>query len=172
VQAVAQASQLRPHLHTQFGIQVRERFIHQVNKWFADDGSTDRYSLPLAAREFAWFPLEETFERQQVGHSHDPLRALAAGDSSEPQANAEIVSDTHVWIQCVVLKDHGDVACLWRQVRNVSVSNPDFTRGDCLKAGNHSQKGRLATSGRANEDKKLAIRDLETHVVHRDRARK
>src|SRR5690606_15318548 len=46
----------------------------------------------------------------------------------------------------------------------------DLARCRVLEASDHAQRGRLAATGRADEDNELAIADLEVHVLHRNHA--
>ena len=46
----------------------------------------------------------------------------------------------------------------------------DFAAGDRLKARQHAQECRLSASGRAEKDKKLAVRDSQVDIVDRRHA--
>ncbi|MNT47063.1 hypothetical protein D3C72_1837490 [compost metagenome] len=41
--------QLKTHLHAQFGVEVRERFVEQEHRRIAHDGAAHRHALTLAA---------------------------------------------------------------------------------------------------------------------------
>ena len=47
------------------------------------------------------------------------------------------------------------------------VADPDDALGDVLEPGEHSQRGRLAGAGRADQDHELSLRNLEVHVLDR-----
>ena len=48
------------------------------------------------------------------------------------------------------------------------IIEPSSGAGDALQAGQHSQGGRLAASGRPDEDQELAVVDLQVEVADAD----
>jgi predicted nucleotidyltransferase len=71
-----------------------------------------------------------------------------------------------VGVQRVVLEDHRDVAVLGRQVGDVPVTDVDAALVDLLESRQHAEGGRLAATGRPDEDHELAVADVEVELVH------
>jgi hypothetical protein len=66
-----------------------------------------------------------------------------------------------VRVQGVVLEDHGDVAVLRGKIVHDLTVDSHVPGRDRLEAGDHPQRRRLPTTGRADEDDELARLDLE-----------
>ena len=60
-------------------------------------------------------------------------------------------------IERIVLKDHGDIAFLGRNVIDDPIVNDDFSARDALKPGNHAKKRRLPAAGRSDQNDELTI---------------
>ena len=69
--------------------------------------------------------------------------------------------DAHVRVERVVLEDHRDVAVLGLQRADGAVVEIDLARAQGLEAGEDAQRRGLAAAGRADEDRELAIRQIE-----------
>jgi len=72
-------AELRPGGHTQLGIQVRERLIHQKDGRFADDGTPQRHALPLAARERLGLAIQQVLDAQNARGLVHPRVDLSLG---------------------------------------------------------------------------------------------
>jgi hypothetical protein len=70
-----------------------------------------------------------------------------------------------VRIERVVLEDHGHVAVLGGQVRDVAVTDEDLAAVDLFEAGEHAQRGGLAASGGADEDEELPVCNVDVELV-------
>jgi hypothetical protein len=70
-----------------------------------------------------------------------------------------------VRIERVVLEDHRDVALLRRQLVHDAVADEELAVGDLLEAGDHTQRRRLATAGRPDEDEELAVCNVERQLM-------
>ena len=68
-------------------------------------------------------------------------------------------------VEGVVLEDHRHVAGLGRQVVDHPAAHFTVPDGDVLEPGDHPQRGRLAATGRADEDDELAVGDLEVELA-------
>ena len=77
LQFPVQAADFGTGLNPQLGIQVREGFIHQKNRWVADDRPTHRDSLPLPAGQLLGFALEEGLNAHLLCRPLYPLLNLA-----------------------------------------------------------------------------------------------
>ncbi len=70
-------------------------------------------------------------------------------------------------IQGVVLEYHSDVAILRSDVVAQPAVNIQLALGDILQAGNHAQRGGLSAAGRADQNDKFLIGDLQIHIINR-----
>src|SRR5262245_19262205 len=60
-------------------------------------------------------------------------------------------------VERIVLEHHRDVALPRRQVVDHPAADSDVTRGGLVEAGQQTQGGALAASGRADKDQELAV---------------
>jgi hypothetical protein len=51
-----------PHIDAQFGVEVRERLVHQEHVWVTDDSASDGHPLSLPTGHLAGHPVEHCFE--------------------------------------------------------------------------------------------------------------
>ena len=97
----------------------------------------------------------------------DPPLALGAWDALHAQAVPDVLRHGHMREERVVLEDGVDVALVGRPVRDVVAAELDSPLVQALEAGDEPQRRRLAGSGRAEQRKELAGRDLEIDPVDR-----
>jgi hypothetical protein len=62
VQFVLEFLNLRSHLGPEFGVEIRQRLVHQEKRRFADDGPTQRDPLLLPSREILRFLIEKLLD--------------------------------------------------------------------------------------------------------------
>ena len=65
--------ELRAHLHAQRGVQVGQRFVHEVRGRLPDHGAAERDPLALAAGELPGALLELVGEPEGLAGVGDPL---------------------------------------------------------------------------------------------------
>src|SRR5689334_19241506 len=70
-------------------------------------------------------------------------------------------------VKRVILEHHRDVTIFRRQVIDDLAPDTDVTRGDFLETGNHPQRCAFATTGRANQDDELIVRNVEIDRSYR-----
>jgi hypothetical protein len=70
-----------------------------------------------------------------------------------------------VRIECITLKDHGDIAPLRWNVIDAFVADEDVSRGHIFKAGEHPERSSLAASGRTKKDDELTVKGFEAEVI-------
>jgi hypothetical protein len=73
-------------------------------------------------------------------------------------------------VERIGLEDHRDVAVAGRQVVDNPVADSHLALGDRLQAGDHAERGRLATTGRPDEDHELAVGNVYGEVANGARA--
>ena len=160
-----QALELDPHLHAELRVEVRQRLVEQEHLGMAHDRAADRDALPLAAGELARLALEQLLDAQDLGGFADPLGDLGLGELPHLEPEGHVVVDRHVRVQRVVLEHHRDVPVLRRQIVDVPVADGDLAGGDLLEPGDHSQGGRLAAPGWADQHDEFLVSDVEVHVL-------
>ena len=82
------------------------------------------------------------------------------------QGEGDVVADGEVRVQRVRLEHHRDVAILGLEVVHHLVTDAQLAGRDRFEAGDHAQRGRLPTAGRADEHQELAVGDIERELVH------
>ncbi len=168
-EALVQLGELRPHLHPQLGVEVRQGLVHQERLRMAHDRPSHRNALALPAGERPWLAVEEVLEPEQRGRFRDPPFPLGPGQALGLEREADVGAHRHVGIERVVLEHHRDVAIDRVEVVDDDVAHEDLARGRLLEAGDHPQSGRLAAARRADEDHELAVLDAEVKIVDGDR---
>jgi len=73
-----------------------------------------------------------------------------------------------VRVQRVVLEDHGDVAILGGFGDDRFVVDGDVAAADGFQAGEHAQQGRFAAAGRADQDEKFLVGDVQVELGNDD----
>ena len=71
-----------------------------------------------------------------------------------------------MWVECVVLEDHRDVAVAGRDVVHEPIANVDFAPGNFLEAGDHPKRRRFAAARGSDQHHELAGGDLQRDVPH------
>ena len=166
VQLVLDPRDLRTHLHAKLGVEVRQRFVHQERLGLADDRAPHRHPLPLTAGQRLRLALEQLLEPEDVRRLSDTPIDLLLRELPELEAERHVVVHGHVRIQRVVLEHHGDVAFLRRHGVDHPVTDGDRAATDALETRDHPERGRLAATGRPDQDDELTVLDVEVEVGH------
>jgi hypothetical protein len=162
---LVQLRQRAAHRHTQFGVQVGERLVHQAGLRLTGDGPAHGDPLPLAAGQRRGLAFEVFLQAQHLGYRQNPAPRLVLGCLALLQPERQVLLHRHVRVEGVILEHHGDVAVLGRQVVDHPAADGDRARGDLLQAGDGPESGRLAAPGWADEHHELAVGDVEAQVV-------
>ena len=170
VDAGAQLDDLRTHLVTQLCIEVGQRLVHQQNLRITHDGAADGDTLTLTAGQRLRLAVEVFGDAENLGGLVDLLLDLLLGDLLELQGEGHIFKHGHVRIQCIVLENHCNVSVLGRNVVDQTVADVQFALGDLLEAGDHTQGRGLAAAGRADQNDKFTILDVQRELLNGDDA--
>src|SRR5205085_7318939 len=108
--------------------------------------ASHRDALALASRQLRRPALEHLLEPEDARDLLDAAALLRLRDLPHPQPEHQVLVHGLVWIERVVLEDHGDVAISGREVVDDAVADADLAVGDLLEAGDHPQRRRLAAS--------------------------
>ena len=103
---------------------------------------------------------------EDLGGLLDLLFHLVLRHLPKLQRELQILSDGHVRIQGIVLKDHGDIPVLGGHVVDQLVVDVELAPGDVLQSGDHPQRGRLAAARRTDKDNELSVADLQVEIVY------
>src|SRR5215211_1932759 len=163
---VVQLGDLRPHLHPELGVEVRQRLVHEERFGLADYGPAQSNPLPLAAGERLGLPVEETLDGENPCGLLHPARDLRLVHLAELEGETHVLPHVHVRIQGIVLEDHRYVPLARRKVVDDLISYKDFAPGYVLEASDHTQCRGLPATGRPDEDDELPVRDIQIHLVY------
>jgi hypothetical protein len=166
-QVALELAYLGPHLSSQLCVEVRKRLVHEEHLRLANDGATHGDSLPLAPRELSGLPGEVLVEVEQAGYPGHALVDLSLRQPPKLERESEVVVDSLVRVEGIVLEDHRDVTLPRRDAVDNAVADLDHPVSHLLEAGDHPQRRSLAAAGWAHEDHELAVGDLEVEI--RDR---
>jgi hypothetical protein len=169
-EVVLDARDLGAHVDSELRVQVRERLVHEIRLWLADDRSAHRHALALPTRERTRLSVEELLEAEDARSFADALFDFVLGHLSQPEPERDVLVHREVGVERVALEDHGDVAISCGHVVDDAVADLDDAFADLLEACDHAQRRCLAAAGGADEDHELAVGDLEVHVAHGTRA--
>ena len=76
-----QFADFQAHADAQCRIQIRQGFVEQERRRFADDRATDGDALPLPARQLPRAPVEVICQVQRLGGCRDALFLLGLIDT-------------------------------------------------------------------------------------------
>ena len=150
-----------PHLHTQFGVKVGERFIEQEQFRVAHHRPAHGDTLPLAARKLRRPSRRERVEVQQGGGGGHAQPDRLGRHAAKAQAEGHILLNRHVRIERVALEYHRDVPVHGRHVVDPKAVNQDVAARCLLKTGDHAQQRGLATAGWSDEGDELVLRNIK-----------
>src|SRR5918993_1632335 len=166
--SVVQLGDLRPHLHPELGVEVRERLVHKERFRLADYGTTKGHPLPLATGERLRLPVEETLDGENPCGLIHPARDLRLVHLPELEGEAHVLPHVHVRIEGVILKNHRYVPLTWRKLVYDLISYKDLAAAYVLEACDHAQGRGLPATRRPDEDDELPVRDVQVHLVDSD----
>src|SRR6184192_3702906 len=123
----------------------------------ANDGAAESDALALAARQGARLALEKVVEPENARRVAHALVDLLLLHVLHLKREGHVVIDRHVRVKGVRLEHHRDVAILGRDVVHDPVADHDLALADRFQAGEHAQRGRLATPGGADQHHELLV---------------
>ena len=74
------------------------------------------------------------------------------GDPRITEWEFHVLTDSHVGVEGVTLKDHGNVTVLGLFTRNFTIANVDRAGRNVLETGENTQCGCFATAGRPEKN--------------------
>ncbi len=156
---------LAAHLHAQLGVEVGERLVEEEDLRIAHQGSADGNTLALTAGELARVAIQQLLQSKNAG-GLVYLRLRHGGiDLLELQGKAHILGDCHMRIECVVLKDHGDIAVTGRQVADLARADMDFAVAQLFEACDHAKQGGFAAAGWTDQHDEFSVTNIDIDTV-------
>ena len=166
LEALMELGDLSSHLNAQLSIEVGKRFVHKEDLGLTNDGTTESNALSLTAGKSLGLTVEEMLDIEDAGSFLNALVDLGLGGLAELKTESHVIINSHVRIQGVVLEYHGDIAILGSNVVNEFVANVEFAVRNFFKTSNHAQGGGLSAAGRANENDKFLIFDVQAEIAY------
>src|SRR5258708_3293551 len=164
--ALVNFNDLSAHLHAQCGVEIGERLVHQEDlRILAGDGAAKGDALALATGQLFGFALQIVLQTQDFSGFIDALLNLQFGHVAQFEAKSNVVKDSHVGIESVVLENHRDIAIFGVDAVDNAVTDDNFTLGDIFQSCHHTQAGAFAAARGADQDEELFVLDVEIDVV-------
>ena len=163
IQLLLQGLDLKAHLLTQIGIQIRQRLIEEQERGLADKRTRERDALLLAARELRRQTFFQPLHPDDLHHLHHARTDLVLWTLRDLERVGNIVKDRHVWPYRIVLKDEPDAAALRRYlhllcgVGNECIVQIDPARIRGLKPCNQAKQHCFPTARRPKQGKALSL---------------
>jgi hypothetical protein len=119
---------------------MRNGLIKQENLRLTDNGTADRNTLLLTATQLLRAAVKKVINLKQLGCLPNPLSDLFCADFGQLERVGNIVKHRLVRIQRIILKNHGNVAVLRRQLINRLPIEADGAGGDMLQPRYHPHR--------------------------------
>ena len=124
-----QAQELKAHLLTQGGVQVRQRLVKQEHLGPTHHRPAHGDALPLPTGELARVALQQVVNLQHLRRFVDQATDLSGRGLAHPQPEREVVKDGHVRIKRIALEHHRDVPVPRRQIVYALTIDEDLASG-------------------------------------------
>ncbi len=162
-----QTCEVRAYAHAQLRVEVRQRFVHEVDARTPRDRARHRDALTLSAGEGERTSVHQVLEPEQARGLVDPFCDLLARRPAHFEAERDVLAHGHMRVERVVLEDHRDVATLRIDVSHVAIADQDGSVGHLLEPRDAAQQRRLSATGRADEHDEFAVFDQQIDSVDR-----
>ena len=153
------------HFQSEFGVEVRKRFVKKEGAGSDDEGAGEGHALLLASGELGDFAIGVCLHPDRREGLFYPGISFGAGHFAFFQAERDILGDGHVGPERVALEHHPGIALVRREVGDIVVvkENPAFV-GD-IESGNIAQKGGLSAAAGSEKKENLARFDPESNAI-------
>ena len=166
-QLTLQSGDLGTGLHTELGVEVGQRLIHEEDLRLTDDCTAHSHALTLATGQSLRLTIKVLGQVEDLSGLLDALADLFLRSAGDLQGEAHVVGHGHVRVQSVVLEHHCDVAVLRLHRGDVLATDEDASLVDLFEACEHTQGRRLTATRRADQHQEFAILDVEVQIIHR-----
>ncbi len=162
-----QGGDLGTGLHTELGVEVGQRLIHEEDLRLTDDCAAHGHTLTLTTGQGLRLAIKVLGQVEDLGGLLDALADLFLRGAGDLQGEAHVVGHGHMRVQGVVLEDHCDIAVLGLHGGDILIADEDAALVDLFEAGKHAQGRGLTTARRTNQNQELAILDVKVQIIHR-----
>src|SRR5699024_5213818 len=166
VQFFLQLSDDIAHLYAKLGVQIGQRFVHQQDPRFDDQGACQCHTLPLSARQFGRVAFGQVTQLDAFQDGMDFLLDLAGRKASYSQPVSGVVKYRLVGEQGVILKHHASIALVRRQAGNVFRIDMNAAIVGDDEARDHAQQRCLATTTGPQQGEEFAMSDVQAQGIN------
>ena len=163
-----------PELAARQRVDAGRRLVENEQIRIVDQRAAQAELLLHAAGQLAGRAVLERIERGGGQELGDPGAALGRRLPEQPAEEIDVLkhAQRRIKIAAEALRHVGDARAQALEVRRcwpLAIEDDDLSALDRAHAGNERQQGRLADAVRADHADHLARRDLDGHIVERDR---
>src|SRR5690606_340788 len=165
LEPVMQPIDLHAQVRAELGVEVGQWLVEQEHIDVAHQGTANSHTLALAAGEVGRLAVEQRLDLQDFCGAGDATLDLVLLHASDAQAKAEVPLNRHLRVERVGLKHHADAAVLRFKPGDVLAADENLAVGDVQQPGDAVEQGRLAATGRSEQDDELALCDVEVKML-------
>ena len=162
------AADLSAHRDAQLCVKVGQRLVHQQNVRFNAQCARERDALLLTAGKTLRHAVGVLVDLHELHELFGLGLYLVLGELLVFQAELNVLSDSVVREDGVVLEDHADVALGGVKVVYALLSEEEVAALDAVEARDHSQKCGLAAAGGTKQREKLALSNVKAQIGNDD----
>ena len=155
------------HLHSQLGVQITQRLVHQQNTWLDNKSSGQSHTLLLTAGQFVGLPVCQMGDLHQFQRLVNLGFDLLGGHLPRLETVGYVLPDGQVGEDGVVLEDHANVALVGGNIVDPLFAKVKIAALDGVKTGDHPQKRGFAAAGGAKKGKEFALLNVQRNAVQR-----
>jgi hypothetical protein len=157
------APKILAQAEAQGGVQLRERFIQEIDLRATDNSSAESHALALTSRQVLGKSVQAVADFQEIGSLVHALPEFGGVDFPEAEAQGEILTRCKVGIQRGLLKGHGHFAIFRRQRKEVPAGEKKAAGVGLLQPGDHAHQGSFAGAGRPDQGRQFTGPGGEIH---------
>ncbi|MCY1529430.1 hypothetical protein D9M68_645740 [compost metagenome] len=161
---VVQALDLELHLLAQLLVEGAEWFVHQHDVGGEDQRPGEGHALALATGELAWIASTEVLQLDQGQVFFDFGADFFFGLLTDFQRVGEVLAQSHMREQRVLLEYHADIALVGRDAGDRAAVDQYLAAGHVLEACEHHQARSLARAGGAEQGDEFALGHIQVEV--------
>ena len=154
------AADLAAHLHTELGVEVRERLVEKEAARFHHQRSGEAHPLLLAAGHLVDGAVAVTSQPHHFQSLRHPPLNFRLRDFPLLQPEGDVLPDGQVRPQRVALENHRRLALVRGERGDICFTEKNLPVSGFLKSGDATEKSRLATTRTTEQEKQLPRPDL------------
>ena len=163
---VVNSVELEEHILAQFEVESRKRFVEEQEFRTVDKRPCYRHALFLSAADCVGHTRAVPFEADDFEHFFDLFCNLVFGHTRGSRAEGDVVPNTHMREEGVVLENRVDFALVRRKVRNIDRIEKHFAAFGVFEAARDSEHCGFAATARTEKREHLSATNAEAHVLY------